>query len=285
MLAELEEKTIFEHAKDCAFEYLENIEQMDVYPNKENLDRLKVFDEDLSEQSIPPNEIITLLHQIGSLGTVTHTGGRYFGFIIGGAIPISLATKWLSDVWDQCGGLYVSSPINAELEMVCEKWLKGILNLPKETVAGFVSGGSMANFSAIAAARYSILKNLGWDVNKRGLNGAPQIRIITHQQIHASIRKNLVLLGFGDENIEYVSSDDQGRIEVKKLPKLDRSCLVFLQAGNANSGSFDDFESVCKIANEAGSWVHIDGAFGLWAAASKSLAYLTKGVRKLTLGH
>lgn len=280
MLNELEDKNSFDLARRFAFEYIDQIDQKDVYPNEENLAKLNEFDEELGDASIPAEKILTQLHEIGTLGTVTHTGGRYYGFIIGGVTPVSLATKWLADVWDQCGGLYVSSPLNAKLEVTCEAWLKELLGLPEETVAGFVSGGSMANFSAIIAARYHILEGMGWNVNKKGLNGAPKIRVITHQQIHASIRKNLVLLGFGDECIEYVPADDQGRLVVEELPELDSSCIVFLQAGNANSGSFDHFEEVCAIANTAGSWVHIDGAFGLWAAASKSLSHLTAGIEK-----
>ena len=280
MLNELKQKHIFDQARKYAFEYIDEIDEKDVYPSEENLEKLKIFTEEIPQESTSASGIISLLHSVGSLGTVTHTGGRYFGFVIGGATPISLATKWLTDLWDQCGGLYVSSPINAELEVVCESWLKDLLNLPKESVAGFVSGASMANFSAITAARYHILKNLGWDVNKKGLNAAPKIRIITHQQIHASIRKNLVLLGFGAEGIEYVASDEQGRMMVEELPELDSSCIVFLQAGNVNSGSFDDFNTVCDLANKANAWVHIDGAFGLWAAASKKLSYLTKGIEK-----
>ena len=280
MLKEMKQKHIFDQARKYAFEYIDEIEEKDVYPSEENLDKLRIFTEEIPQETTSASDIISLLHRVGSLGTVTNTGGRYFGFIIGGATPISLATKWLTDIWDQCGGLYVSSPINAELEVVCENWLIDLLNLPKESVAGFVSGGSMANFSAITAARYHVLKNLGWDVNKKGLNGAPKIRIVTHQQIHASIRKNLVLLGFGDEGIEFVPSDDQGRMIVEELPALDSSCIVFLQAGNANSGSFDNFDAVCDLANIANAWVHIDGAFGLWVAASKKLSYLSKGIEK-----
>jgi len=280
MLSELESKDIFNLSRKYAFEFIDKIDEVDVYPSAENVLKLNDFDEELNDISINPEEILNQLHNIGTLGIVNHIGGNYFGFIIGGATPISLATKWLTNIWDQCGGLFVSSPINAKLEVVCEKWLKEILRLPKKTVAGFVSGASMANFSAITAARYHILKNLGWNINKKGLNGAPKIRIITHTQIHASIRKNLVLLGFGDECIEYLASDEQGRIIVEDLPVLDSSCLVFLQAGNANSGSFDDFETVCTMANKANAWVHIDGAFGLWVAATKSLSYLTKGIEK-----
>ncbi|MEO1449672.1 MAG: aminotransferase class V-fold PLP-dependent enzyme, partial [Bacteroidota bacterium] len=280
MLAELQDKSIFEQARRHAFAYLDQLEQQDVYPQAEGLSQLKQLHEALGDEPAKPSDILDLLHEVGTQGTVAHTGGRYFGFIIGGATPVSLATRWLADVWDQCGGLYVSSPITAELEVICERWLVDLLGLPNETVAGLVSGGTMANFSAIAAARYHILKKLGWNVNKQGLNGAPRIRIITHEQIHANIRKNLVMLGFGDQNIEYVPADDQGRMIVSEMPELDHTCMVFLQAGNANSGSFDDFDTVCDLARKADAWVHIDGAFGLWAAASKDLAHLTKGIEK-----
>ena len=278
MRQQLVDKALFKQAQQNAFQYLDEIEKRDVYPSEESIESILQLKTNLQEDQTDPAEVLKQLHEIVVKGTVTHTGGKYFGFIIGGATPISLATKWLSDVWDQCGGLYVSSPINAELEVICEAWLKEVLGLPSETVAGFVSGGSMANFSAICAARYHLLKRQGWDVNLKGLNGAPKIRMITHDQIHASIKKNLVLLGLGAEQIEYVPSDKEGRMITSALPELDENCMVFLQAGNANSGSFDDFYQVCSIANRSGAWVHIDGAFGLWAAASSSLRHLTKGV-------
>ncbi len=280
MKKDLSSKKLFELAKKYAYEYLDNCANANVYPNQQQLKRLEEFNTPLGTQPTPAEEVLRDLHEIGSPATVLHTCGRYFGFIIGGATPVSLGTKWLTDVWDQCGGLYVSSPVNAIIESVCEKWLIDLFQLPPASVVGFVSGGSMANFSAMVAARYHLLRKLGWDVNKKGLNGAPKIRLVTHRQIHASIRKNLVLMGFGDEQIEYVRSDDQGRMIVGELPKLDETCLVFLQAGNANTGSFDDFETVCRKANMVDAWVHIDGAFGLWAAASDRLRHLTKGIEQ-----
>jgi len=280
MLKELEGKEIFNQAQEYAFEYIDSVEGRDVYPSSDNIEKLQILNEQLSDAGADPREILSILHNTGSLGTITSTGGMYFGFVTGSAIPISVAAKWLADVWDQCGGLYVISPLNAELELTCERWLKDILNLPESTVAGFVSGASLANFSALTAARYHIYKKQDWDVNKEGLNGAPRIRIITHDHIHSSIKKNIVLLGLGLDNIEFVPCDDQGRMIVDEIPQLDSSCIIILQAGNVNSGSFDNFESICDLANKANAWVHVDGAFGLWAAASITLSHLTKGMEK-----
>ena len=280
MFKEMREKTIFDLARSYAFSYADQIEQMDVFPSESNIKRLEVFEETIPEHPTPAKDIILQLHEFGSPATIAQAGGRYFGFVNGAAVPVSIASKWLSDFWDQCGGLYLTSPINAKLESICENWLKDIFNLPKETVAGFVSGTSMANLCGLAAARYRLLTNLAWDIIAKGLNGAPRIRIIAHEQVHASIKKTLSILGFGQESIEWIPSDNQGKLILEKLPKLDNSCLVLLQAGNVNTGSFDEFSTICDKANEVGAWVHIDGAFGLWAAATKSLSYLTEGMNK-----
>ncbi len=280
MLEELKNKKIFEQARSYAYEYIDGIEEMNVFPSKSSLEDMNSFDQTLPKESVSAKKIIEQLHEFGSPATIAQTGGRYFGFVNGGAVPVSLGVKWLSDVWDQCGGLYLTSPINAKLETICEDWLKEIFNLPKETIAGFVSGTSMANLCGLSAARFHLLKNLDWDINENGLNGAPELRIIAHDQVHASVKKTLSMLGYGKKSIEWIPSDNQGKLILEELPKLDRSCLVLLQAGNANTGSFDNFDQVCDLANEVGAWVHIDGAFGLWAAASKSLSHLTKGMEK-----
>jgi len=271
-------KHLLQLAQEFAYDYLDILQSKEVFPQSKNLELLKNFEEELPIETASPETILEKLHQFGSPNTVSQSGGRYFGFVNGSSIPVAMATKWLSAAWDQNGGLYYTSPINAKLEDICERWLVDLFDLPKETVAGFVSGTSMANFSALCAARFQLLKNLGWDVNEQGLNGAPAIRIVAHKQVHSSIKKTLALLGYGKKNIEWVESDKQGRVVVDKLPPLDATCLVLLQAGNANTGSFDNFDAVCSIANRAKAWVHIDGAFGLWAAASKKLSHLTKGI-------
>ncbi len=276
----MEDKSIFEQARSYAYEYIDAIPDMQVFPSTENIKNLQAFDEPLNEKSSTGMEVLDMLNKWGSPATIAQIGGRYFGFVNGGAVPASLGVKWLADVWDQCGGLYLTSPINSKLEQVCEKWMVELMGLPEGTVAGFVSGTSMANLCGLAAARFRILKNAGWDVNTNGLYGAPPVRIVAHEQIHASIKKTLSMLGFGIQNVEWVPSDEQGRAIANKIPELDSSCLLILQAGNVNTGGFDDFDHICNMANKAGAWVHIDGAFGLWAAASKSRSHLTKGIEK-----
>ena len=280
MFKELREKKIFEQAKRFAFQYSDQIPEMDVFPSEENLQNMDHFDHALQSQSVSAESVIEQLNTYGSPATIAQTGGRYFGFVDGGAVPVALATKWLTDFWDQCGGLYLASPINAKLELVCEGWLRDIFNLPSQCVAGFVSGTSMANLCGLAAARYRLLKNQDWDVNEQGLMGAPPIRVIAHEQVHASIRKTLALLGFGVANVEWMPSKADGTLAIDELPDLDNTCLVLTQAGNVNTGAFDPFEEVCERAERAGAWVHVDGAFGLWAAATKSLAHLTRGMER-----
>lgn len=278
MEADFQKKAHLEQAKNYAYQYLDQIDQMDAFPQKEALAGLANFEEALPFAGDSAKAIIDLLHQYGSPATNAQVGGRYFGFVNGGTVPAALGAKWLADTWDQNGGLFFTSPINAKLEQVCEQWLKDLFGLPAETVAGFVSGTSMANLSALCAARYQLLRNLGWDINQNGLAGAPPIRILAHRQVHSSIKKTLVMLGYGYNNIEWLPADDQGRLVESALPELDNSCLLLLQAGNVNTGAFDPFELVCKRARSAGAWVHIDGAFGLWAAATQQLKYLTQGM-------
>jgi glutamate/tyrosine decarboxylase-like PLP-dependent enzyme len=161
-----------------------------------------------------------------------------------------------------------------------EGWLRDLFNLPAETRAGFVSGTSMANFCGLAAARYRLLKRQGWDVNQRGLWGAPPLRIVTSKEAHSTVKKAISLLGFGQENIEWVEVDDQGCLITGELPQLDERTILILQAGNVNTGAFENFELLCQRAKEKGAWVHVDGAFGLWANASQRLKHLTGGMEE-----
>lgn len=282
MKTELTQKDIFEQAKKHAFQYIDTVEEMDAFPQAEALELLAQFDHPLQAETCNAQEVLTMLHQYGTPNTTAQIAGRYFGFVNGSAVPAALAAKWLSDVWDQNGGLYYTSAINAKLEQVCESWLKDIFDLPDSTVAGFVSGTSSANLCAIAAARYRILERQGWDVNKKGLIGSPGFRIVAHEQVHSSVKRTFAMLGLGYDCVEWIPADEQGRMIVSEMPDLDQNCLLLLQAGNANTGSFDHFDEVCDIANQAGAWIHIDGAFGLWAGASGSLKHLTKGIEKAT---
>ncbi len=194
--------------------------------------------------------------------------------------PVALAAKWLADVWDQNAAMYVMSPLAAQLEAVCEKWLVDLLGLPTGTAAGYVGGTTTANLTGLAAARNALLKRQGWDVTGEGLIGAPAIRVILGAQAHASVYKALALLGLGKAHFEVVPVDSQGRMLAGHLPALDERCLVIAQAGNVNTGAFDPFEAIGAAANRAHAWLHIDGAFGLWAAASASTNHLTRGLEK-----
>ena len=277
MFEQLQSKAIFEQAKTYAAAYTDGVMQRDVYPD-EDVKALDQFDEPMPAHRGNASDILQLLHMAGSPATLPTLGGRYFGFVTGSVIPVSLAAKWLSDVWDQNPAMYVLSPVSAKLESLCQDWLRDLFGLPKNSVAGFVSGSSMATFCGLAAARFHLLKQAGWDVNTKGLNGAPKLRIIASRQIHGTVIKTAALLGLGVDSFEWVDMDAEGRIITAKMPKLDASCIVLLQAGNVNSGAFEDFETVCKAARKAGAWVHVDGAFGLWAAAAARLKHLTKGM-------
>jgi glutamate/tyrosine decarboxylase-like PLP-dependent enzyme len=280
MRSQVVNRDLFEQAKSYAYAYMDEIFDRTVFPTDEAIDRLDVFDHPLPEESCDSAEILRLLHEYGSPATVAHSGGRYYGFVNGGTIPTSLAARWLSDVWDQNPALYVISPIVSQLETMCERWLTDLFGLPTGTAAGFVGGTSTATMCGLAAGRNDLLQRLGWDVNLKGLFGAPKLRVVVGEQAHATVFKALALLGLGTEYAERVSVDDQGRIDVNQMPELDERTLMIVQAGNVNPGSFDPFDEICSRANHAGAWVHVDGAFGLWSAASGSKRYLTRGIEK-----
>lgn len=280
MFDQLAERALFEQAKTYAYDYMDTVAERPVYPLPESLEKLTIFDEPVPAKAQSGEETLRLLHEIGSPATVAQTAGRYFGFVNGNAVPTAVAARWLTDVWDQNAALHVMSPIVAKLEQVCERWANQLLGLPSETAAGIVSGTSIATMCGLAAGRYALLSKVGWDVNGDGLFGAPPIRVVLSDQSHSTVFKALALLGLGRNRVELVPSDEQGRIDIDQMPELDSNTLLILQAGNVNSGAFDDFERACTLAQEAGAWVHIDGAFGLWAAASPDLRHLTQGIEK-----
>jgi glutamate/tyrosine decarboxylase-like PLP-dependent enzyme len=275
-----QERDLFEQAKSYAYEYMDGVFDRNVFPTPAALAMLNSFDEPLPQAPADPADMLRMLHKYGSPATVTHTGGRYFGLVIGSVFPPVMAAKWLADVWDQISTLYVTSPVLSKLEAVCEKWLIELLGLPDGCVAGFVSGTSMATLCGLAAGRHAILERLGWDVNSRGLFGAPPIRVVVGAEAHGTVFKALALLGLGKDRVELVPVDSQGRMLAEKVPNLDANTLVILQAGNVNSGSFDPLDEICDRANAAGAWVHVDGAFGLWASASRDKGHLTRGAEK-----
>lgn len=213
----------------------------------------------------------------GSPATVATTGGRYFGFVTGAALPAALAANLLAGVWDQNGAYRVMSPVAAHLEEIAMGWLLDVLGLPTDAGAGFVGGATTANIACLAAARHALLRNADWNVEEDGLFGAPPIRVVVGDEVHASVLKALSLLGLGRSRIERVPVDGQGRMRADALPALSDDTIVCVQAGNVNTGAFDPAGAVCAAARAAGAWVHVDGAFGLWAAASPRLAHLAEG--------
>ncbi|MEM7237640.1 MAG: aminotransferase class V-fold PLP-dependent enzyme [Pseudomonadota bacterium] len=271
---------LLRRAAEHALTYLEEVDERPVAPTSEALLALSAFDEALPDAPSEAAEVLDLLNRFGGPATMAQMGGRYFGFVNGGAVPIGLAARWLADLWDQNSALDIMSPVSARLEAVAEGWLNDLFGLPSGSAAGFVSGTSLATVAGLAAGRWRILRTLGWDVTVDGLTGAPPIRIITGRHTHSAVLKAVGLLGFGTGSIEYVNVDDQGRLVAQEMPPLDPTCLVILQAGNVNSGAFDPIDAVCEKANQAGAWVHIDGAFGLWAQASDRLRPLTAGMHK-----
>ena len=280
MFQEMAQKDIFRRAQQYAFAYADNTFERNVYPSPEAIVDLNRFVEALPESTGDATEILEQLNQYGAPASVAQTGGRYFGFVNGGVLPIALAARWLADFWDQNTALHVMSPVAAKLEEVSESWLKELLGLPDDIVAGFVSGSSLAIFCGLAAARYRIFANNNWDINKKGFLGAPKVRIIAGRHAHGTVVKAIALLGFGIDNIEWVDTDSQGRIIPSQIPEPDQSSILLLQAGNVSSGAFDSFAQICDKAAKEGAWVHIDGAFGLWAAASGRLRHLTEGMEK-----
>lgn len=278
MLGEMRDKTLFNKAQQYAYNYMDSIFDRNVFPTSEALKNLEYFEEELPDNPSNAEEVIDLLDKYGSPATVARLGGRYFGFVMGSAVPVGLAAKNLATYWEQTGALQVAAPVTSKLEAVVEKWLVQLFGLPHETVAGFVTGTSAATFCGLAAARYRLLINMGWDVNEKGLYNAPQLRIVTGRDAHSTVLKAIAMLGFGKDKIEWVDVDEQGRIIPEQIPEPDERTILILQAGNVNSGAFDPFAKIWEKAKKSGAWIHIDGAFGLWAAAVDELKYLTKGI-------
>jgi glutamate/tyrosine decarboxylase-like PLP-dependent enzyme len=259
-------------------EYLDSLQHRPVFPSQDQLSELSKLEFKLPEDSTDPVEVMKLLHSIGSPGTVATAGGRYFGFVIGGTLPSALAANCLSAAWDQCAGLQVLSPVGEKLELVAGNWLKQLLGLPDTAGVGFVSGATMGNFTGLATARHALLTQLGWNVEAKGLFGAPEIQVVVGEEVHVSILKALSLLGFGSERVVRIPVDDQGRMRVDALDFDEGPTIVCLQAGNVDTGAVDPMKKLITIAKAKNAWVHVDGAFGLWAAASGQYRNLVQGV-------
>jgi glutamate/tyrosine decarboxylase-like PLP-dependent enzyme len=269
--------SVLQLAAERARRYVEQVGERRVAPAEKDLAALSKFHEPFPAQPSDPRDVVKLLDDLGSPATVASTGRRYFGFVVGGVLPAAMGANWLAGAWDQNAGLRVMSPVAAELENVALRWICEALGLPAECEGGLVTCATTANFTALAAARYALLAKSGWNVAEDGMFGAPPIQVVVGAEVHASMLKALSLAGFGSKRVTIVEIDAQGRMRADKLPKLSERAIVCIQAGNVNTGAFDPAMEIVHRAKERGAWVHVDGAFGLWAGLSPKYRHLTRG--------
>jgi glutamate/tyrosine decarboxylase-like PLP-dependent enzyme len=271
---------LLKSASERAITYLETIQSRRVAPSEDSRKQLAVLHHDLPAMGIAPETVLNTLDSVCSPATMGMAGPRFFGFVIGGALPVAVASNWLATAWDQNTGYFASTPATSTLEVVALRWLLDILGLPETCGAGFVTGATMANFTCLAAARHHVLAKAGWDVNEQGFNGAPAIQIVVGEEIHPTAQKALRLLGFGNKQLIVVPADNRGRMRLDKLPTLKSPCIMISQAGNVNTGACDAIGDISDIAHQTGAWVHVDGAFGLWARAVPEKKHLVEGIDK-----
>jgi glutamate/tyrosine decarboxylase-like PLP-dependent enzyme len=264
-------------AAERARRYVETIGDRSVSPSASAVANLTRFHEPFPERGLEATEVVAALDEIGSAATIASSGRRYFGFVIGGSVPAALAASWMVNAWDQNAAMRTMSPVASELEEVVLAWVCEALQLPAGCAGGLMTSATMANFTGLIAARYALLAKAGWNVNDDGMFGAPPIDVVVGEEIHSLSLKALALAGFGKKRVKIVETDAQGRMRADKFPKVNDRTIVFLQAGNVNTGSFDPAHEICPRAKADGAWVHVDGAFGLWAAASPKYRYLTRG--------
>jgi len=271
-------RSLLEDAAERGIRYLETLNARPVAPDQRATKNLHLLDEALPDQPTDPLSNLKLLDELVSPATMAMAGGRFFGFVIGGSLPVSVAANWLAGAWDQNTGLYNPTPGTAHLEQVALRWLLDILRLPPGCAGSFVTGATVANFTALAAARHEVLKRVGWNVESDGLFAAPEITVVVGEEAHPTLIKSLGMLGLGRNRVIMVPVDDQGRMRAERLPSLTAPAIVCMQVGNVNSGAIDPINDIISHAHKHGAWVHVDGAFGLWAAAAPSLTHLVNGV-------
>ncbi len=269
---------LFNYVLGAAKKFEDNLGEGPIVPSEQNVSNLEAFNEPMPSTQTSALEVVKQLNELGTPVTTLSRSGRFFGFVVGGALPVSVASSWLTSTWDQNSSLTMLGYLNAKLEQVAQKWIVDLLDLPIGTAVGYVTGATMAGFTALSSARTRTFKNLGYDLKKGGLRNAPKIRFIISEDIHATNIRALNYMGHGTDEFEYVPVDDEGRVKVDELPVLDESCIIVVQAGNINSGAFDDFRTICARAKDAGAWVHVDGAFGGWIKVSKTRNHLTDGM-------
>ena len=269
---------LLKSAAQRAAGYLEGLPHRPVAPAPGAVSRLASLNHPLQRGPVSPMDVLRELDEIGSPATMAMAGPRFFGFVIGGSLPAALAANWLAGAWDQNSALYNVTRATATIEDVALRWLLDVLRLPRECGGGFVTGTSVAHFTALAAARHAVLEKAGWNVEADGLFGAPPVDIVASAEAHPTLLKAVAMLGLGRNRVRLVPTDKNGALRADALPPLTERTIVCIQAGNVNSGAIDPVKDICAAASHAGAWVHVDGAFGLWAAASPSLAHLVEGI-------
>jgi len=268
---------ILQDAAARALTYLDGLDSRNVAPSAEALTALSELAGPWPEQGAGDSEILARLDRLGSPATIASAGPRYFGFVTGGSLPVALAANWLAGAWDQNAFSTTSSPLGAALEMTCLEWLRDIFGFPDDAGGAFVTGATMANFTALAAARHAVLAHVGWNVERDGLFGAPPITVLVGDEGHAAMLKAVRMLGLGEGRVQRLAVDGQGAIRADALPLIKGPTILCLQAGNVNSGAFDPAVELIPAAQDAGAWVHVDGAFGIWAKAAPERAALAAG--------
>jgi glutamate/tyrosine decarboxylase-like PLP-dependent enzyme len=273
---------LLRQATDTAIEFLDGVGDRPVGRPVDVASLRVVLGLPLPERGVDPRDVLRDLTVAADTGLTASAGPRYFGFVIGGSLPAALAADWLTSAWDQNAGLYVSSPAAAVVEEVVADWLVELFGLPQGTSLGLTTGATMANFTALAAARHALLERGGWDVERQGLFGAPEIPVVIGEEAHVTIHVALQMLGLGRDRVIRVAADDQGRMRADALQAalagLDRPAIVCAQAGNVNTGAFDPLRPIAQAVRANGGWLHVDGAFGLWAATSPELRGWLDGI-------
>jgi glutamate/tyrosine decarboxylase-like PLP-dependent enzyme len=277
-------RELLENTAQRAISYIDGLPDRGVAPAAAAVAKLAILNQPLNDEPTSPEQVINLLDEVCSPATMAMAGPRFFGFVIGGALPVTLAANWLAGAWDQNSGLFTPTPATAQLEQVALNWLLDLFKLPSDCAGAFVTGATMANFSALAAARHALLKRAGWNVEADGLFGAPPITVVVGEEAHPTLFKSLGLLGLGRKRVVRVPVDSQGRMRASALSSLSKQmsepAIVCVQAGNVNTGASDPFPEICERAHSSGAWVHVDGAFGLWATTAPATASLAIGMNE-----
>ena len=275
---------MLDHAARLARDYTDGLAERRVGTTTDLEELRERLAKPLGDAGEDPRTVISDLARDVDSGLVASGGPRYYGFVIGGALPVAIAADWLTSAWDQNGGGYVVAPALSVVEEVAAGWVRELLGLPAASGVGFVTGGQMANFTCIAAARHAVLRDAGWDIEADGLQGAPEVRVIAGDQAHVTIRVACRMLGLGSDRLRVVAADHQGRMQPDALrdalAEYGGPTIVCAQAGEVNTGAFDPLSPITEACRARGAWCHVDGAFGLWAAASASRRALLDGVER-----